>query len=84
MKILGHDLEKTILNKNNVITKNSDKTFGRKENIQDNLILTKKLGHAELIFNENSCFEQELSNHNSEGKWGVTNNCYVCSHYPYV
>ena len=47
------------------------------------MILTRKLGLPELIFNENLYCKQELSDINSTEKWSYLNSktgddCYVC------
>jgi len=61
----------------------------RRKDVQDPLTLTRKIGHPELIFNENIYWNQEFSIANSEARWGFScsargDDCYVCQRFSYL
>jgi hypothetical protein len=63
--------------------------FGKKLNVTDPFILTRKLGHPELVFSEDRFSNRYLSPSNSIGSWRLESgpqgaDCYQCQQYAYV
>ena len=62
----------------------------RNEYVDDAMILTRKIGHPELVFNEAVYAQnQELSLVNADQKWAYHcsrrgDDCYVCQRHRYV
>ena len=52
MDIVTNDLTKKVKAEQNSLQRDYQAGFGRTEHVRDTFILTRKIGHAELIFNE--------------------------------
>lgn len=58
----------------------------RSDDVQDPFILTRKIGHPELIFNDSEHCASEYCQANALAKWQFYNSyeCYVCQRHRYV
>ena len=57
----------------------------RNHSFRDEMVISRKVGHPELIFNDSPFNIQEFSTDNCEGKWTFSNHgCYVCQRHNYV
>ena len=61
--------------------------FGRSGGAQDSFVLTRKLGHAELLFNTGTTDKEHMCLDNVLGKWNLEapdHECYVCKKWRYT
>jgi len=67
--IINHQLTNELRHAKNTIMSENFHGSTRSNKIQDTMVLTRKIGHPELIFNEAVHCHQEFNTANSEGRW---------------
>ena len=83
VKTLNHGIEKHFEKLKENALDGVCPNFGKQEHVTDPFILTRKLGHPELVFSEDRYTQRHLNPSNSLGCWRLESSaqgdgCYLC------
>lgn len=81
--MLNHGISKHFEKLKGVALEGVQPGFGKKLNVTDPFILTRKLGHPELVFSEDRFTNRYLNPSNMLGSWRLESgpqggDCYLC------
>ena len=81
IELINHDLNHELLESIRVFQAETGQGFRRTHEIQDPLLISRKLGHPELIFRESDQDKTDFCFTNHKGLWSLSlksDQCYVC------
>ena len=89
LKILNNEINQELKESRKQINTDVYGGHSREVVIKDPMILTRKIGQPELVFNEKAYCGAELNAANAEERWSYNDSingddCYVCQQYSYV
>ena len=89
LKVVNNELTQDLKETQKQIKTDVAGGLGRDRTIKDPMILTRKIGQPELVFNDKFYCSAELNATNSEEKWSFHasangDDCYVCQQHNYV
>lgn len=86
---INHGIMKRLAKSKAQVLDSVEPTFGKQRHVNDPFVLTRKLGHPELLFNGDRFKSRYFHHRHSKGYWKLESgasggDCYICQHYSYL